>query len=94
MQMIQTIQCKQIVARKWSIVNDSSKVNYNAGNESTYNKEVLKYNLCDYNDAYILVKGGINVPAAPEMQIRFKNCVLFTKCITKIDGIIIDDVED
>ena len=70
------------------------KVNYNAGDESTYNIEVLKYNLCDYNDAYFLVKGVINVPAAPEIQIRFKNCVLFTKCITKIDGTIIDDAKD
>ena len=29
------------------------------GNEIIYNTEVSKSNLCDYNDAYILVRGGI-----------------------------------
>ena len=28
----------KFVKRKWSIVNDSSKENYNAANESTYNR--------------------------------------------------------
>ena len=56
--------------------------------------EVLKSNLCDYNDAYILVKGDIIVPTAPERQVAFKNCAPFTKCITKIDRTIIDDAED
>ena len=29
-----------------------------------YNTEVLQFNLCDYNDAYIFVKGDITVTAA------------------------------
>ena len=29
--------------------------------------------LCDYNDAYILVKGDITVIATPETQVSFKN---------------------
>ena len=32
------------VTRKWNIVNDLSNANYDVGNE------VLKSNLCDYND--------------------------------------------
>ena len=51
-----------------------------------YNTEFLKSNLCDYNDAYILVKGEIIVTAAPVTGTTFKNCAPFTKCITKIDG--------
>ena len=43
----------KFVTRKWSIVNDNSKANYGVGNEITYNTEVLKSNLCDYNNAYI-----------------------------------------
>ena len=31
--------------------SDATKTNYDAANEITYNTEVLKYNLCDYNDA-------------------------------------------
>ena len=47
--------------------------------------EVLKSNICDYNDAYILVRGNITVVAALTTQVAFKNCALFNKCITKID---------
>ena len=43
----------KFVARKWNIVNDNSNANYNAVDEITYNAEVLKSSLCNYNDAYI-----------------------------------------
>ena len=49
-----------------------------------YNTEILKSNLCDYNDAYILVRGDITVVAAPATQVAFKNCAPITKCITKM----------
>ena len=54
----------------------------------------MKSNLCDYNDAYILVRCNITVTAAPATQVSFKNCVPFTKCITKRDRTTIDDAED
>ena len=69
------------VTRKRNIINDNSKVNYEGGNEITYQTEVLTSNLCDYNDAYILVRGDITVIAADETQIAFKNCAPFIKCI-------------
>ena len=84
----------KFVTRKWNIVNDSSNSNYDATNEINYNTEILKYNLYDYNDAYILVRGAITVIAAPATQVTFKNCAPFTKCITKINETIIDDAED
>ena len=77
--------------RKWNIVNDNSKTNYDVGNKIIYDTEVSKSNLCDYNDPYNLVRGHITVTAAPESQVAFKNCAPFTKCITKIDGAAIDD---
>ena len=43
----------KFVARKWNIVNDNSNTNYNAIDEITYNAEVLKSSLCNYNNAYI-----------------------------------------
>ena len=82
------------MTRKWKIANDNSKANYNAENEITYNTEVLKSNLCDYNDAYILVRGDTTVTAAGATQRAFKNFAPFTKCITKIAGITINDAED
>ena len=84
----------KFVTRKWDIVNDNSKSNYDATNETTYNTKVLKSNICDYNDAYILVRGDITVVAAPASQVAFTNCAPFTKCITKIDETTIDDAED
>ena len=82
------------VTRKWNIVNNQSNTNCDVGNEIVYNTEVLKSNLCDYNDASILVKGSITVTAAPATQISFENCAPFTKCITTIDGTTTDDSED
>ena len=47
--------------QKWKIINDNSNANHDVGNEMIYYTEVLKSNLCDYNDGYILVKGDITV---------------------------------
>ena len=84
----------EFVTRKWNIVNDSSNSNYAAANKITYNTEIEKSNLCEYNDAYILVTGDVTVVATPATQVAFKNCAPFTKCITKIDGTTIDDTDD
>ena len=68
--------------------------NYDVGNEIIYNTEVLISNLCDFNGAYILVRSGITVIAAPSTQVSFKNCVSFIKCITKIDETTVNDAAD
>ena len=56
-----------------------------------YNREVLKFNLCDYNDAWISVKGDFTATPAPPRHVSFKNCAPFTKCIPKFDVDKIDD---
>ena len=83
----------EFMTRKW-FINDPSNANYDVGNEIIYKTEVLKSNLCDYNDAYILAKCDITVIAAPATKVSSKNCVPFTKCITKIDETAIDNAED
>ena len=42
---------------------------YGKRNEFINNTDVLRSNLCDYNNAYILVRGQIAVAAAPATQI-------------------------
>ena len=84
----------KFVARKWNIVNDNSKSNYNAANEITFTTEILKSNICDYSDTYMLVGGNVTVTAAPASQVAFKNCALYTKCITNIDETAIDSGEN
>ena len=63
---------------------------------------MLRSILCDYSDAYILVKGNISVNyTAAEgaaannanKKIIFKNCAPFTNCISKINNTQIDNAE-
>ena len=49
------------VTRKRNNVNDQSNANWGVGKEIIYNTEVLKCNLWNYNDAYILVRDNINI---------------------------------
>ena len=49
----------RFLTRKRNIVNDQFNPNYDAGIEIIHYAEVLKYDLCDYNDAYILVRVDI-----------------------------------
>ena len=86
------INDSKFVTRKWNNVNDNSKSSYDATNEITYNTEILKSNLCDYNNVYILVRGDITVVAVLATQVALKNCAPFSKCITKIDETITDGV--
>ena len=83
------------MTRKWNnIVNDQSNASYDVGNKISYNTQALKSNLCDYNDAYILVRGDIVTTAHNNLTpVAFKNCELFIKCIIKIDGTTIEDLD-
>ena len=83
------------MTRKWNIVIDNSKSNYCAGNKVIHNTEVLKCNLCDYNDPCILVRGDITIVVwIITTEVAFKSCAPFTKFITKIDETTIDDAEN
>ena len=84
----------EFVSRKWNIVNDQSDANYDAGKKIIYKTEVIKSNLCDYNNTYILVRDDITIIGHNVTQAAFKNCTPFTKCITYTDGTTIDDAED
>ena len=44
----------KIVTREWNNINYESYGKNSERNEIIYNKKVLKSNLCDYNDSYIL----------------------------------------
>ena len=83
----------RFVTKSRNIINDQSNAIYDVKNEVIYNTEVLKSNLCDYNDAYILVRGDITIVGENSAEVAFKNCVPFITCITKINGTTIDDAE-
>ena len=66
---------------------------------------MLRSNLCDYADAYILVKGTITITGAGnddatkqaderDKGVTFKNCAPFTKWISRINNTDIDTAQD
>ena len=64
---------------------------------------MLKSSLCDYSDAYILVKGtiAVNNTAAADAnanntnkKVVFKHCALFTNCISERNNTQIDNAKD
>ena len=56
-----------------NIVNGQSNANGDVGNEIIYNTRVLKSNLCDYSDAYILVRRDITIVRDNGASVAFKN---------------------
>ena len=74
---------------KWYIINDQNNGQYGRGNENDstikFETKVIKPNLCDYSDAYILVTGDVAAVAA-STNVAFKNCAPFTRRVTHING--------
>ena len=59
---------------------------------------MLRSALCDYSDAYIVVEGDIIVTEPDNSKrnkaVAFKNNAPFISCISKINGVKIDNAED
>ena len=90
-------------ARNWVEINDESRGAYNVNSQIKFKTTMLKSRLCDYSDAYILVKGTISVnnTAATgaavnntNKKVIFKNCAPLTNCISEINNTQIDNAKD
>ena len=86
--------------RNWVEINDESRETY-TNTDIKFKTTMLRSDLCDYTDAYILVKGTITITgagdddAAKKLDERnkgviSKNCASFTKCISRINNTDID----
>ena len=86
------------VTKKWIEVYDQSEKNYNPNKEIRIKTPMLRSDLCDFSDAYIVVKGDITVTnpnnARRNKAVAFKNNTPFINCISKINGVKIDNAED
>ena len=84
--------------KKWIEVYDQSEGNYDVNKEIRIKTSMLRSDLCDYSDAYIIVKGTITVVrpnnAKRNKAVTFKNNAPFINCISKINGVKIDNAED
>ena len=56
----ESYQLSKFRTRNWVEINDESKGTY-TGNYIKFKTTMLRSNLCDYADAYILVKGTITI---------------------------------
>ena len=88
----------RFVTKKWIEVYDQSEKNHNINKEIRIKKPMLGSDLCDFSDAYIVVKGDIIVTnpnnAKRNKAVAFKNNAPFITCISKINGVQIDNAED
>ena len=90
--------------RNWVEIKDESRENY-ANSDIRFKTTMLRSNLCDYADSYILVKETITITGAGanadaeraderDKGVTFKNCAPFTKCISRINNTGIDNAHD
>ena len=88
----------RFVTKKWIKVYDQSEGNYNVNKEIRIKISMRRSDLCDYSDAYIVVKGTITVVrpdnAKRNKAAALKNNAPFINRISKINGVKIDNAED
>ena len=75
----------------FNVINDQNNADYGDGDENgttiKFETKVIKSNLCDYSEAYILVTGNITATVGDaNTRVAFKNCAPFTECITHINN--------
>ena len=92
-------ESSKFATRKWYVINDQNNTDYGEGNEDSttvkFETKVIKSNLCDYSDAYILVTGNITATGGDaNTRVAFKNCAPFTKCITHINDEHVDNADN
>ena len=91
--------------KNWVEINDESRGTYNVNNQIKFKTTMLKSSLCDYSDAYILVKGKIKIRGAGDdaaarqaderdKGVAFKNCAPFINCISEINNTQVDNAND
>ena len=86
------------------VTRDYVRVNtYDENKSIRFKSPMLRSDLCDYSDAYILVNGIITITAnagannirdKKDRKLILKNNAPFVSCITRINGELIEDVDD
>ena len=89
--------------KNWVEINDESRGMYTTGGDIKFKITMLKSSLCDYSDAYILIKGNITVNnTAAEgatanntnKKVIFESCAPFIDCISKINNTQADNAKN
>ena len=89
----------RLINKKWIEVQSQSGNTYNTSKPIRFKTSMLRFNLCDYSDAYVWVKGTITVTnpnknANFDRRLTLKNNAPFVSCISKINGELVENAED
>ena len=88
----------KFATKKWIGVYDGPDKKHQPNKKIEINTSLLRSDLCDYSDAYIIVKGTITVVrpnnAKRNKAVTFKNNAPFINCISKTNGVKTDNAED
>ena len=88
----------KFATKKLIEVYDQSEKKYHTNKKTGIKTSVLVHDLCDYSDSYIILKGTITVVRPNNSKrnkaVTFKNNAPFINCISKINGVKIDNAED
>ena len=91
----------RFITKKWIEVHDQSsngEDRYKPNKKVRFKTSMLRSDLCDFSDAYIVVKGTITVTDphndAYDNKLAFENNAAFVSCISKINNTLIDNAED
>ena len=94
----QSENLSKFVTREYVRVNSLS-ITYNENKSTRFKTPMLRSDLCEYSDAYILVNGTITVAGnhprdRQNKPVILKNNAPFISCIKKINNELIEDAED
>ena len=93
-------QPSKFKTKNWVEINDESRETYNKDNQVRFKIYMSSSSLCDYSDAYILVKGAIAATSTvaqgqpnncTNRKVIFENCALFTNSISRINSTLVFD---
>ena len=81
----------KFATKKWYVIDSqTTKGKYKQGDTIKFETETINSNLCDYSDAFNLVKGNITVAAINNTDAVFKNCSPFSTYTTKTNDGFVD----
>ena len=84
----------KFATKNWYIIDSKITGKYSHHNPIKFLTKSIESNVCSYSDAYYSVKGDITVTGGnANTKVAFKSCAPFEKCLTGIDGTLVDEAD-